>query len=133
MQACRWGYPQPRLRGPDRGPGQPERYERVEAMAAEQTTDDTMTTAITFSGRADAVRLSARTASIRFRLGDRLDRETHFVVVLAGNTEELRVPCERVAVQSLVAATAGSAHVVGLWASAAEYSTGAEARGNDAA
>lgn len=120
MSAGRWTFPAPRDRGPVAGPRIAERYERVDAMTAEQTTDDTMTDAITFSGKVDAVILTARTAGVRFLLTDRLGSQTHFVAVLAGQTETVRVACERVQVQSLVALTAGSAHVAGLFAAPAE-------------
>ena len=128
----RWGYPAARARGPDRAPGQPERYERYESTSAEITSTDDFVDAITFSGRVDAVRLSARTAGVRFRLSDRLDRQTHFVIVEAGITDEVRIPCERVAIRSLVDAAAGSAFITGMYAQPAEYSSGAEARGQDA-
>jgi len=113
-------YPAARDRGRVAPGSLAEAYERIESTEAEAASTDTMTTAITFSGWVDAVVLTARTAGIRFRLTDRLGLQSHDVAVIANDQVQLRVACERVMIQSLVAATPGSAFITGLYARPAE-------------
>jgi len=126
MSGCRWGYPAARVRGGDLAPAQASRFPRYESMAADVASINTDVELITFSGRADSVRLSARTNGARFTLTDRLERQTHFVVVLAGETNTVDIPCERVLVRSHVAGAAASCFVTGMWADPAELVEGDE-------
>jgi hypothetical protein len=127
MHGCRWGYPAARERGWSEPPAQASRFPRYESMAADVASIDTDAELITFSGRADSVRLSARTNGARFTLTDRLNRETHFVVVLAGLTDTVDIPCERVLVRSHVAGAAASCFVTGMFAAPADLVEGDEA------
>lgn len=114
------GFPAPRPRPAGAAAGTAEKYERYESTDSFIAVADADAEIITFSGKPDAITLTARVADALVTLTDRMNRERHVVVVLAGTTIDTYISRERVLARERTAGGGAELHVVGKWAEPAD-------------
>jgi len=109
------GYPVPRTRLAALPPAAPEKFDRYESNG-ETTLADTIADVITFSGRPDSITLQARAFPALVTLTDRLNQETHTILVQVGAPVDTRISRERVRAQNAIAGSNAVLNAVGKWA-----------------
>jgi hypothetical protein len=100
-----------------------ERYQRAESSSL-TTLGDTNATVITFSGRPDAVQLSAQAFGAIFVLDDLVNRTLTELHIPAGASETIRVNPKIVRARNAVAGSNAIVMAVGLWAERGEAANG---------
>jgi hypothetical protein len=114
------GYPEQRERERGPAPHVGDKYERYEGTPAEVTLADTEAVIITFSGKPDAISLSARSFGAVVRFTDRLGRDPDNIVILPNTTVHTHMSAERVLARNLTAGSNALLSVTGKWASPGE-------------
>jgi hypothetical protein len=109
-------FPVPRPRVPVPPYAASERFGRYESIPSEVGIADVDTTVITFSGRPDAIYVSARLNAAMVKLSDRLGRETHYFNILAEQSMWLPITRERVIAKNTVGGAIANLMVTGAWA-----------------
>jgi hypothetical protein len=109
-------YPPDRLARPDgTGPRVAEKYERYESNG-ETTLADTIADVHTFSGRPDAIVLTARLFGALVTLTDRLNQETSEILVPVNTTVRTYLSREKVQARNAIAGSNAVLNAVGMWA-----------------
>jgi hypothetical protein len=113
-------YPVARPRWRGAPPQLAQKFQRYESTTAEVTLGDNDADVISFSGRPDAISVTARTFGALVKLTDRLGRETSYIEIPTGQPVWLPISREKVIAKNLVAGSNAVIFVTGAWAEADE-------------